>query len=76
VEQIALREVYQWIGRMPETAATHEEEAVVLLTREEAYVLLLMCMMSPMHLDPVAEAAMRKVADACRQVTPSRDPLE
>jgi len=61
---------------MPEAAATHEEEATVLLTTEEAYALLLMCMMSPMQLDPVAEAAIRKVADACRQLKPERESVE
>lgn len=59
---------------MPEAAATHEEEeATVLLTNEEAYALLLMCMMSPMKIDPVAERAMRKVADAWRSLKPESD---
>lgn len=71
-EQNAPHGVYKWIGTMPEAAATHEEEATVRLTTEEAYALLLMCMMSPIKLDPVAEAAMRKVADACRRLHPER----
>lgn len=75
-EQIALGGVYKWMGTMPKATATHKEEATVRLTAEEAYALLLMCMMSPMKLDPVAEAAMRKVADACRQLRPSREQAE
>lgn len=58
---------------MPKTTATQEEETTVNLTSEEMYALLLMCMMSPMKLDPVAESAMRKVADACRRLNPKRD---
>jgi hypothetical protein len=60
---------------MPAEPCTQPESATIELTPEEAYALLLMCMMSPMKLDPTAEAALRKIADACRKLDsePTRD---
>ncbi|GIV03524.1 MAG: hypothetical protein D6724_05485 [Armatimonadetes bacterium] len=61
---------------MPAEPCTQSESATIELTPEEAYALLLMCMMSPMKLDPVAEAALRKIADACRQLHAEPTPEE
>lgn len=36
------------------------------LTEEEAYALLLMCMMSPAKIEGITETALRKLANYCK----------
>ncbi len=47
-------------------APSKNESPVLLLTEEEAYSLLMMCMVSPHKVDPVTEVALRKLANFCK----------
>lgn len=40
------------------------------LSEEEAFALLGLCMTSTQQLDPIAESAMRKLANMCRDFIP------
>ena len=40
-------------------------QAGLQLTEEEAYSLLVMCLMSPHGIDPTTESALRKLAEYC-----------
>lgn len=39
---------------------------MLILTEDEAFALLSMCLLSPMKLDPDAEKALRKLAEFCK----------
>lgn len=47
-------------------ATRNNESPVLFLTEEEAYTLLMMCMVSPAKVDPVTEIALRKLANFCK----------
>lgn len=43
-----------------------EPKPALMLTEEEAFALLSMCMLTTMTLDPTSEQALRKLADYCK----------
>jgi hypothetical protein len=47
-------------------AEAENDQVTLDLTEEEALTLLIMCMLSPVKLDPVAEGALWKLTEFCR----------
>jgi hypothetical protein len=49
-----------------------EEPAGLQLSEEEAYALLVMCLMSPHGIDKATESALRKLAEYCAHISTYR----
>ena len=47
-------------------AVNVEPKPALMLSEEEAFALLSMCMLTTMTLDPTSERALRKLADYCK----------
>jgi len=55
---------------------TGEKPAALQLSEEEAYALLVMCLMSPHGIDKTTESALRRLAEYCANLSTHKKSIE